>query len=215
VRGVTFTHLILTRSDYRPDHPALAERVRLFRELTVPSIAAQTCQRFTWIVETKNAEFREALQGLPNAFFSVRPLSSVVLETLAVDPWLITSRVDNDDVLLPEYVERVQAEFRTERAAIDSRGYRWNTATGEVVHFDHYRADFTSPFASLIEPAKGAVGVRSVHHHALRKLAPVTVLEARLWVQVIHGGNLQMKWLDGHEPATEEEARRVRGLRAA
>jgi hypothetical protein len=205
-----FTHLLLTRSDYRPDHPALAERVRLFRELTVPSIAAQTCSRFAWLVETQNPEFREALAPIPNALIVARPLSTVVLEALAGAPWLITSRVDNDDLLLPEYVERVQAEFREERAAIDSRGYRWDLRTDEVVHFDHYRADFTSPFASLVEPAKGAVGVRSVHHHALAKLAPVTVLEDRLWVQTIHETNLQMKWIDGHAAASEDEARRVR-----
>jgi hypothetical protein len=210
VRGVRFTHLLLTRSDYRPDHPAFAERVRLFRELTVPSIAAQTCQRFTRLVETRNPEFREELAALPNVLVVTRPLSTVVLETLATAPWLITSRVDNDDILLPEYVERVQAEFREERAAVDSRGYRWDLRTDAVIHFDHYRPDFTSPFASLIEPATGAVGVRSVHHHALAKLAPVTVLEDRLWVQTIHETNLQMRWIDGYAAASEDESRRVR-----
>jgi hypothetical protein len=194
MRGVSFTHLLLTVSDYRPDHPALAGRVRLFREVTVPS----------------NEEFRAALRGLPNVATVVRPLSSIVLETLADAPWIITSRVDNDDALLPEYIERVQGEFHEERAVIDTRGYRWNLRTTEVVHFDHYRADFTSPFSSLIEPSQGAVGVRSVHHHALRKLAPVRVLPERLWVQTIHETNLQMRWLEGYARASENEALRVR-----
>jgi hypothetical protein len=63
--------------------------------------------------------------------------------------WIITSRLDNDDIILPEYIETVQSYFDETFKLVDVNGFQFDLATGK--HYDPDRAGCTSMFISLIE----------------------------------------------------------------
>lgn len=201
---MNYRHLILTRSDYKPGHRHIPYRAELFRRYTLPSVLHQTSRNFTWVVQTRNPEFRDLCMesGIATAPSGEWPTFHVE------QPWLVTTRLDNDDALMPDFVEQIQAALRPAVEVIDAPGYRVNTVDGEVVRCDRY-GRVPSPFATLVERAKDARGIYQAQHTRLGALFPVRRLESRLWVQVIHERNSQMRWLGG-DPATPAEAERVR-----
>jgi hypothetical protein len=63
--------------------------------------------------------------------------------------WIITSRLDNDDIILPEYIETVQSYFDETFKLVDTDGVKHVLATGE--EYSVARKSNNSPFISLIE----------------------------------------------------------------
>lgn len=97
----------------------LKERLVLFDKYTVPSLVNQTCKNFRWLVfydVRTPVEFLEKIESYKTLGFYepifVEPGFSLkdYLEELKVEIGLgfVTSRVDNDDALMPDYVETVQ-----------------------------------------------------------------------------------------------------------
>jgi hypothetical protein len=125
-------HVVLTRfnlpiKDFATDRSGqttltkewLEHRIRLFRDVCVPSMAAQTCRHFRWflLIDAAGAEpLRQRLEAMLDG------IDAVILE--AVKPWtwrkgfrqalmplpqrLLVTRLDNDDALHPDYVRRAQ-----------------------------------------------------------------------------------------------------------
>ena len=186
-----FTHYLLTRFDYPVDYPHLQKRIELFERFTLRSVANQTTSNFAWIIKTQLPE----LQHLGEA--SKRIILADSFAIAASTPWVITSRLDNDDAIHPEYIDRVQECFREQTEAIDSLGYRLNDATGEFVNFDYYDSVRCSPFVSLIEQTTRAATVMRYKHGQIGNHVPTRQIKSRLWCQVIHGTNKLMRWKPG------------------
>jgi hypothetical protein len=102
----------------------LGERFDLFDRYCFPSVTSQTNTNFVWLVffdsETPTA-FRNRIARY-ETFQAFRPVfvqqfdRDVFRENLAkfgflTRPFLITSRVDNDDALACDYIETVQEAF--------------------------------------------------------------------------------------------------------
>jgi hypothetical protein len=186
-----FTHYLLTRFDYPEDYPHLQRRLELFKRFTLRSVANQTNSNFKWIIKTKLPELKHLGEA------SKRIILADSFAVAAATPWIITSRLDNDDAIHPEYIGRVQGCFRGQTEAIDSLGYRLNHTTGEFVKFDYYNDTRCSPFVSLIEPATRAKTVLAYKHGHIGKHVPTRQMKSRLWCQVIHETNKLMRWKPG------------------
>lgn len=125
-----FEHLLLTRFNVRrdgsmqktPDEAWLAHRFDLFERFCLPSLCAQTCQGFRWIVffdEATPDSYRSKIEiyaKWPNfqpLYVDRLSLSDLatVLEPYVQAPYLITTRLDNDDALSKHFIERLQAQF--------------------------------------------------------------------------------------------------------
>lgn len=126
-------HYIITRINTHNTNgtntdPAWAsDRTRLLAEHTVKSLSRQNDQRFEWVtvfdIDTPDGVFDDALKICEN--FGARIVwlrgkfdSTVLSETLSAwededdsPDWIITTRLDSDDILCDNFVELVRAEF--------------------------------------------------------------------------------------------------------
>jgi hypothetical protein len=207
-----FDHLVLTRFNVRlkgmsssvPAEVWLRGRIDLFDRYCVPSFAAQSRRGFRWIVliDAQSPAWLEpeirsvaASHGVTVEVRSIDgELSESLLGTAVADllsaPYVITTRVDSDDVVATDFVERIQDSFvEADRLLIDLvEGAQFHAGR---LYLRRYRLN---PFLSLIEkvPATGRVStVLRDAHPQMSRHAPVRSVRGGLpaWVQVVHGGN--------------------------
>lgn len=206
---LSFRHVLLTRFNTRPaddgagpDDAWLADRLRLFETYCVPSVRRQTCRDFTWLVffdAATPARWRSRFEALAasagfRAVFLDTPFdggrASRAITRLGLDdaPYLVTSRLDNDDALAPHFVAAVQRAVRPRDLEFLNLPLGYQLAGGRVF----LRPYLAGSFASLVERRREEPW-RTVHfvqhhligHHPVRQLR-----SGPAWLQVVHGGNL-------------------------
>lgn len=208
--AAAFRHVLLTRFNVTvdgtrplPDDRWMHERFVLFERHCLPSVLSQTCQDFRWLVFfdagteprwRRRAEHLAAQTGrflpvyLDGAFAAARAAEAITSQGLGDRPYLMTSRLDNDDALAPHYVESVQRAFRPRALEFLNFPLGYQLADGRV----YLRPYLASSFVSLVERRRGGLP-RTVHftEHHLVGAHPVRQLWTRpSWLQVVHGGNL-------------------------
>ena len=203
----------------------MEHRMKLFDEYTLPSVMCQTSRNFTWLLafaeETpewilrKYKEFPGVtiIKKYPADF--VRGYYKYLFQfPIDYDPWIITSRLDNDDIILPEYIETVQSYFDNTFKLVDVNGFQHDLATGK--DYDPDRAGCTSPFISLIEqvgtpfqsistdPKEAKLitePVKTVYYCSHSKMEwhfPAVKNPKRLYKMIIHDRNISNK-ITGYE----------------
>jgi len=185
-----------------------AERLRLLRRFCLPSIAAQSSDRFTWLVlcdESTDrqgmAELREEERRLPALRIELtsidRPPRSVVRSLVRPSAdVLITTQLDSDDLIADAYLEAVQsyaAAFHrsSHRDLLVNypRGYRLDLESMGL--YEERLAN--SSFHSLLERPRAAPveTVLRANHAVLRQYHFTHQDESmHAWAIVVHGGNL-------------------------
>lgn len=176
------------------DDAWMDDRFRLFIRYCAPSVAAQTCENFKWLIlfHHKTAQkWRDIVDVLAEEY-SFHPLYvglNWLRELQAYlggrsHQWLITTRLDNDDAIAPGYLEQVQATFARQKLTfVDAPlGYRLNE-TGLYEHDEAF-----NPFMSLIERGTRKSVLHVAHGRAVHKFKHIR-LPGRRWLQVIHSRN--------------------------
>jgi hypothetical protein len=127
-----FNHLILTRFNvdlYGPRAKVRLEpnawmehRLRLFEAFTLPSIAGQSCQNFTWRIMMDPQTPDVHLQRLERL---CRSNMKLIFPTRGVNSWLadtepglydlLTTRIDNDDAFHRDAVAALHETYRENR----------------------------------------------------------------------------------------------------
>ncbi len=236
-----FTHLVISRinCDY-PEDPLypprlyervaekqfsrewLEERLGFMQKFTLPSVRAQTSQKFRWIIllhprtpedlidrfkEHEDNKTRVVMTDLSPREF----LPGFIQETVKTS-WVATTTLDADDAVSNSYFEFLQGKFRKTREYLNvTRGFNYVIDTSRF----YGRKGTANPFITLVEPTKTARGVYCVIHGAATLEAPVIQLESPgvCWVQVAHGGNLLNKKRVGGEhkgrPYTDYELKNM------
>lgn len=179
-------HLLETRFSVMPGFTSewLADRLHVARMFSLPSIAAQTTDAFTWLLfcdESTDADILDQLRGekrrLPNLRVTLtsesRTRFSVIRELVQADTdVLITTRLDSDDAIADQYLAAVQdyaEQFHRSRhrhlLLNFPRGYRMDVALGRL----HRCWMPNSPFHSFLERPRDSLarGVMSGGHTAL------------------------------------------------
>jgi hypothetical protein len=206
-----FIHLLLTRfntavnfasSAKRLDSNWLGARLLLFEQYCLPSVAGQRGAEFQWLVffdAASPAWFKERISTFEPL---VKPIyidglatddviaRNVVETGLVSSPYLITTRLDNDDAISRDHVASVQDNFRQQ-----DREFITFPLGLQSFHGHLYTVCWPwNPFLSLIEKVGGNEQVTTVfcvahdrvgHAHKMRK-----VLRAPKWLQVLHDSNL-------------------------
>lgn len=210
--GPKFKHVILTRFNVRyvddPNVPSigidsgwLTDRFDLFERFCLPSVQSQTAQSFCWILffdratpEPFAARAR-ALASLNRNYIPVfcaglsDEVKEAVQNALEEKPqWLLTSRLDNDDGLHPDFAATVQKAQRFEVAEV------LNCPRGIILHADraYRRRDPSNAFISLSEPFEQFSTVFGILRHVdAHKSYPVRqVASSPMWLQVVHTNNI-------------------------
>lgn len=207
-------HLIITRFNVAsPGREAairlkrgwLDERFKLFEDICLPSVAAQSEKDFEWVVffdvETP-ADYKEKINKLVALFpfrpvytdsFDMRKLGPDIVQHYAQADYLLTSRLDSDDILAVDYVETLQKIA----AGLDGR-FVINFDSGAILQLNNDRPalyeyrDDSNPFASLIEKfSPDSKTIWGVQHTEIHELGEVVHVEGKpMWLQVVHGGNV-------------------------
>lgn len=185
----------------------LAHRFALFERFTIPSMAAQTCRNFTWLIlvdERTPSVWKERLAELllVDGFADVarvlwcpptreyRPVHAIASEWI-VDhcqaPLLVTSRIDNDDAFAIDYVERVQAANAAPGSWVSFPvGCNFDVVGGVARRHSSVKNHFLTFVEERDEsPPKTVMMVP----HGLVK-GPFVRLEGTGWLEVIHAQNI-------------------------
>lgn len=159
-----FKHFILTRFNlglYDKNNPYaekvgdpdewMKHRSKLFDKCVI-SILDQTNKNFTWVIAVDPATFGTIKineKSVNVNFVTEQP--HVWLKRQQIEAsWIITSRIDNDDIYFPNFVESIQSNFREQEEIIDIDYEVLESKTGNK--YPSMRPRANSPFLSLVEP---------------------------------------------------------------
>jgi len=174
------------------------KRCDLFEKYTLPSIEAQTNQDFYWIL-IANPDFpgmdKDRLESYAADVLWVDwewdegfdTLGNKLKAHFLMDEWIITSRVDNDDMLSKHFIEGCQVTA-TENVQWLSFPY------GYILKKDaaYLRKYPSSPFVSFVERGDSPITVYHTSHiYAGKKYPLVEISDDPGWVQIDHGDNVK------------------------
>lgn len=210
-----FEHFLVTRfnlrnpawTSSRSEHPALSEawlqdRFKLFEQYCLPSVKAQTEPGFTWLVyfDTETPEqwlpriagYRQGCPQFQPVF--VDGMSAFLGDvqariTAATVPYLITSRLDNDDCVSKDFIASVQTQFAPiDFLALDFiDGYMLEIAP--VLRLGRTLNAY-NPFISLIERNQSPLSVWHKQHAQWKREPRLRRIRGqRIWMTVIHREN--------------------------
>jgi Putative rhamnosyl transferase len=206
-----FTHLLLTRfntaSDFAPSRLGLqtdwlTARLALFERYCLPSVAGQQGANFKWLVFFDAASpewFRKKIEAfdpfitpmyIDGAATDQAIVNSISEAELVKTPYLLTTRLDNDDALAKQHLARVEQVFRRQEREFVEFPFGLQLFRGHL-----YNVCWRSnPFLSLIERVQGGnqfTTVLCVPHHLVRDAGPVRrIVCSAQWLQVLHDSNL-------------------------
>lgn len=203
-------HALLTRFNVRrcadiDSHVLSSEwlnaRMKLFEQITIPSVAAQSQLPDSWLVffdeETPQAT-RDYFMRLASNLSELRAEfcrgfnAEVCIERILRDlppgtNWLLTTRLDNDDAINPRFIESVRSFVRPGVREFINPARGLLVANGKL----YRKRDYSSPFITLSEPLDRCRTVLIDQHQRLSKHGCIVQLKLKdSWIQVIHGQNL-------------------------
>jgi hypothetical protein len=206
-----FTHVLLTRfntavnfapSAKRLQVDWLTARLALFQQYCLPSVAGQRGAEFEWLVffDAESPEwFKEKIasfEPLVKAIYIDGPATDEVIARRVVEtglvssPYLVTTRLDNDDAISIDHLASVQNAFRRQDREFITFPF------GLQSFNDHlYNVYWLyNPFLSLIEKVGDNRDITTVfcvaHDHVGRENNLRRVLKSSQWLQVLHSSNL-------------------------
>jgi hypothetical protein len=152
-----FSHYILTRFNFglydRDDADEwMKDRMKLFAA-TKDSVLSQK-GIFEWIISVDERTPEKYLKKIFTDDRMIKThldLRQVFLqgEVCTIKDWVITTRLDNDDILLEGAIKAIQDHFKPEIRVIDIDYHQYK----DGVRYTSERFTTTSPFLSLIEPS--------------------------------------------------------------
>lgn len=172
--ALPFRHLLITRFNlnyaqahgdlFRYSDEWMRHRLDLFERYCQPSVQHQTAQDFTWLVYFDRSRTEPYLDRLAPLFADPRfaavhiddpaEMLADIRARAGAGQALLTSRLDNDDMLHPRFVTSLQARARQAMAGalplvIDFPELTWWREGGGRAQ--RFRSDVVSPFASVLE----------------------------------------------------------------
>ncbi|MGY0580694.1 MAG: glycosyltransferase [Paraglaciecola chathamensis] len=182
----------------------MENRLALFEDYCFSSLQAQTEQNFTWLVffdTTTPDRFRSVIARLEQTFSQFTPIyidgmdeflpqSRRQINQRLTQPYVITSRLDNDDSLHQDYIKEVQSHFAEQQFMAIDFVDGFTLQVEPQVRFAK-RSHVHNPFLSLIEKADEIKTVWFLERHGqwseIKALVPVRAKP--MWMSVIHMEN--------------------------
>lgn len=182
------------------DRDWLRQRFDLCDMFCFPSLRTQTCREFSWLIlfhmrlpvefYDRIAYYAVGVDVIPH--FTTKPdpigMRRALCEHWETEPeWIITTRLDSDDALSRDHIERVQNAAQAGRREFLEFPRGWVWSEGNVTPRTYPK----NPFLSLVEPFDGFQTAYCVPHPRAADAAPVRTVDDRpAWLQVVHGGNV-------------------------
>jgi hypothetical protein len=188
----------------------LNHRFSLFENYCLPSVLNQTNKNFIWLIafdiDTPEV-FKKKIQSIFKEYTNFYPLfidgffnlqlslkTEIKRLTTKQDKYIITTRLDNDDVIHKDFIKTIQHLFiAAPNTIIDlRRGYQLiaKDSPNEVRVFNCAY----NPFISLVESITNFESVISKEHHEWKKgTSKLVNTKDYLWIQLVHDKNQSNK----------------------
>jgi hypothetical protein len=214
-----FKHVLITRLNvnYKQKMPQhgydpeewLIGRMKIFKDFCFPSVVNQTTMEFDWIFYIDDETPEEIKNELGFIFqpYSNFHLVSHAFENFAIHPYLnedirnlcnevpeylLTTRLDTDDMLNKDFIHQVQTQFeRSEYLPINfNHGNVYNIFSGVTAKVNHQ----CNPFMSLVSKINGEAPLNTIFHrmhHEFQNDATVKRINTKepLWCMTINEFN--------------------------
>lgn len=198
-------HYLLTRWNlgiYSPENPYrdkvgnIAEwtghRIALFEKYCLPSIIVQTCKEFVWLM----AFDRNTPDWLLERYALIEQVRLIfeqphewLRKQPPTDEWLLTTRLDNDDMYRTDTIQRLHDAFDEREEVIDIGYDVLDLATWRS--YPSGRTRNNSPFLSLSEPwTAHPMTAMGRPHTVMVDQYPNRRLDGTLATQIIHERNI-------------------------
>jgi len=164
----------------------MAHRIELFNKYTRPSIEAQTCQAFEWLL------LGDPVIDLPEGNIKFIPRTghmNYFRKAAEGEDLILLTRLDNDDMFMPTYVEDMQAIAVKPGVVYEFKGYRLNLRDGCFYKDIWHNNVRTSPFITLAQTPNDLKSVYCHNHGHMWKYFELRILKQRNWIQIIHDTN--------------------------
>jgi hypothetical protein len=205
------THLLLTRFNtaigYAPSRMGLqtewlTTRLALFQQYCLPSVVGQQGADFQWLVFFDAATpewFRKKIDEFGSVFTPMYidgvATDQVIAESIAAaglvrSPYLLTTRLDNDDAIAKRHLAMVEQAFRRQEREFLVFPFGVQSFRGHL-----YNVYWSSnPFLSLVEKVQSGncfTTVLCVRHDLVHAAGPVRqIVGSAQWLQILHDANL-------------------------
>ncbi len=226
---MTFKHFLITQFNLS-NFPYSAEtfekdrwvtwtrdRIKIFTSYCLPSIDNQTNKNFTWLIyfdEKTPTDFYWLIKDLEKRCFVevrfskgndgfMKDYLSDIRQLAENNEWIISSRIDNDDIFHKDAMNVIQNAFRPidEFMISLTSGYTFNLQTLQMGHYFYPEC----PFISLVEK-RNKEEIKSIFFKThtkwdqlkfkvfdvlFRKNNKATfIIDQPLWIQLVHGKNV-------------------------
>jgi len=191
----------------------MTHRIGLFSNFCLPSVASQTNTDFQWLLffdTTTDADFKTEIEALLQPYLHFKAfyidgmdafhssIKSYIAEDSKDSPYIITSRIDNDDCIRKDYIATIQQQFKSQDfMAIDVlKGYSLQVSPDIMLGKKEH---IFNPFISLIEKNDTPKTVWFSDHNMWKKESRrVEIANQRLWMSIIHEKN-KVNEFDGYD----------------
>ena len=184
----------------------LTDRFRLFENFCMPSVLGQSTTNFNWILlfdkQTPTCSRTHAEQlvaSYPNThLLFINGYEELITGLQAFignfitpsDKYIITTRLDNDDIIHKDFIKSIQDVAEPNELIIDiRRGYQMQIKDKGFLLREHY-AEY-NPFISIVESVTDFKTVLSKAHKDWKFSAEKKiVIKKPIWIEYVHLKNL-------------------------
>lgn len=194
------------------------KRIPLFKQYCLPSLDNQTNKNFTWLIYFDSQtpdEFKGLIKELESRSYIkvcyadgndgfMRDHISHIKKLSAGKKWIISSRIDNDDVFHKNAIQTIQNAFvaKDEYLISLSSGYTLNTSTKTMGHYYYPGCPFISIIEAVDKSKLKSIYYKSHGHWEALKLKvwrelfqrknkrATFILSHPYWIQLVHGDNV-------------------------
>lgn len=190
----------------------LEKRFEIFEKYTFESLKNQTNKDFTWLVmfhqdtpdkyKERIRKFQEKMPQFLPLFFTTEESVNIteIMRAYIIRTYegcsVITTRIDNDDLVHETFIEKMQREGSRYKAGKEMKflsfvnGLQYDKRDGQILKFDYPDNHFISLFTSSSKLGNHVLQ----YNHALIAKENIELMYERtdipLWVEVIHGNNV-------------------------
>ena len=190
----------------------LEQRFKIFEEITLPSIKSQTCQNFEWIIVFNSdtpKKYKDRIKQLKKEFHFIDlyfekgeyfNFDLYVSDKYKEYKWFLTTRLDNDDMIGKNYVDKVQEIVEkddSKKIITFEKGLKYDYINKKYYKTNRIGNHFLSCFSTCDS------NVYSYDHNSVEKnnsdILYIDNKTDKMWVEVIHDNNV----LNRIEPALD------------
>lgn len=181
----------------------LEQRFKIFEEMTLPSIKSQTCQNFEWIIVFNSdtpKKYKDRIKQLKKEFRFTDlyfekgeyfNFDLYVSDKYKEYKWFLTTRLDNDDMIGKNYVDKVQKIVEkddSKKIITFEKGLKYDYINKKYYKTNRIGNHFLSCFSTCDS------NVYSYEHDSIGKnnsdILYIDSKTDKMWVEVIHDTNV-------------------------